>query len=168
MKFSFLLSRHYLKSCLPLSALLAVGGLGDAQACWTEGVISTSADSATFVFGADMDGDGDLDTLSASSNEDKIAWYENLAGDGASWSAHVISTSANGAHSVFAADVDGDGDLDALSASWLDDKIAWYENLAGDGSSWSTHVISTSADGANSVFAVDVDGDGDLDALSAS
>ena len=30
---------------------------------------------------------------------------------------------------MFAADVDGDGDLDVLSASAIDGKIAWYENL---------------------------------------
>ena len=40
---------------------------------------------------------------------------------------HVISTSADGANTVFAADVDGDGDMDVLSASSRDDKIAWYE-----------------------------------------
>ena len=33
---------------------------------------------------------------------------------------------------MFAADVDGDGDLDVLSASYDDDKIAWYENLPGE------------------------------------
>ena len=33
---------------------------------------------------------------------------------------------------MFAADVDGDGDLDVLSASGNDDKIAWYENLDSD------------------------------------
>ena len=41
---------------------------------------------------------------------------------------NIISTDADGARSVFAADVDGDGDLDVLSASLRDDKIAWYEN----------------------------------------
>ena len=62
--------------------------------------------------------------------------------------------------------MDGDGDLDVLSASAYDDKIAWYEN---DGSqSFTPHTISTAADGAVSVFAADVDGDGDLDVLSAS
>ena len=59
---------------------------------------------------------------------------------------HVISTSADGANTVFAVDLDGDSDLDVLSASYNDDKIAWYEN---DGSeSFTEHVISTSADGA--------------------
>ena len=46
----------------------------------------------------------------------------------------MIATAADGANSVFAADVDGDGDLDVLSASSIDDKIAWYENTTGSGS----------------------------------
>ena len=79
---------------------------------------------------------------------------------------HTISTSADGANSVYAADVDADGDMDVLSSSSDDDKIAWYEN---DGSeSFTEHAISTSADGANTVYAIDVDGDGDMDVLSAS
>ena len=47
----------------------------------------------------------------------------------------VITTQAYGALSVYAADVDGDGDTDVLSASTDDDKIAWYENLDGFGTS---------------------------------
>ncbi len=43
----------------------------------------------------------------------------------------VISSTARGAWSVFATDVDGDGDIDALSASVSDDKIAWYKNDGG-------------------------------------
>ena len=72
---------------------------------------------------------------------------------------YVISYPAFGANTVHTADVDGDGDMDVLSASFNDDKIAWYEN---DGSeSFTEHAISTSAWGAWSVYAVDVDGDGD-------
>ena len=42
---------------------------------------------------------------------------------------HVFAQSeTNGSTSVYAADPDGDGDLDVLSASYGDDKIAWYEN----------------------------------------
>ena len=79
---------------------------------------------------------------------------------------YSISTSADGGYSVYAADVDGDGDMDVLSASYADDKIAWYENDGSEG--FTEHAISTSADGAISVFAADVDGDGDMDVLSAS
>jgi hypothetical protein len=67
---------------------------------------------------------------------------------------------------VFAADVDGDGDTDVLSASNVDDKIAWYENNGSQ--NFISHTIAFGVDGASSVFAADVDGDGDTDVLSAS
>jgi hypothetical protein len=40
----------------------------------------------------------------------------------------IVQSETNGPTCVYAADLDGDGDLDVLSASELDDKIAWYEN----------------------------------------
>ncbi|MCP4709891.1 MAG: T9SS type A sorting domain-containing protein, partial [Planctomycetes bacterium] len=59
--------------------------------------------------------------------DDKFAWD---AEDGGQYSTtHLVAPEADGAQSVYAADVDGDGDLDVLSASFEDDKIAWYENL---------------------------------------
>ena len=78
---------------------------------------------------------------------------------------HTITTGAIGANSVYAEDVDGDGDIDVLSASEGDNKIAWYEN-DGNGN-FTTHIITTAADDAQSVYAIDVDGDGDMDVLSA-
>ena len=38
---------------------------------------------------------------------------------------HTISTSADGAYDVHGVDVEGEGDMDVLSASTKDDKIAW-------------------------------------------
>ena len=133
---------------------------------WAYHEITT--DGAYWVFGIDLDGDGDVDALSASFGDDTIAWYENLDGSGGSWSYHEIYTAADGALAVFGIDLDGDGDVDALSASWYDATIAWYENLDGSGGSWSYHEISTAADGPREVFAIDVDGDGDVDVLSAT
>ncbi|UCC32643.1 MAG: VCBS repeat-containing protein [Phycisphaerales bacterium] len=92
---------------------------------FTERVISTAADVACSVFATDLDGDGDTDVLSASRLDDKIAWYESDGGWPPTFTERVISTAADGAHSVFATDLDGDGDIDVLSASDLDDKIAW-------------------------------------------
>jgi hypothetical protein len=79
----------------------------------------------------------------------------------------VISTNADGAYSVYAIDLDGDGDNDVLSASANDDKIAWYIN-DGNGNFSTEQIISTNANGATSVYAIDIDGDGDNDVLSAS
>ena len=91
-------------------------------------IITTIANGARGVYAEDLDGDGDMDVLSASRGDDKIAWYEN-DGDGNFGSQQIITTNANYALSVYATDLDGDGDMDVLSASWDDDKIAWYENL---------------------------------------
>ena len=93
---------------------------------WTfdNSVISSSADGARSVYAVDIDNDGDMDVLSASYDDDKIAWYENDGASIPSFTARTISTSADGAHSVYATDIDNDGDMDVLSASFLDDKIA--------------------------------------------
>jgi len=129
-----------------------------------ENTISTTAAGATFVYATDVDGDGDMDVLSASFLDNKIAWYENNGSQ--VFTERVISTTADGARSAYATDVDGDGDMDVLSAFFTDDKIAWYEN---DGSQvFTERVISTTSNGAQSVYATDVDGDGDMDVLSAS
>ena len=129
-------------------------------------LISTAAIGSASLYTADLDGDHDLDVLSASSFGRRIAWYEN-DGSGQFSGQRLISTTANGAQSVYATDLDGDGDLDVLSASANDNKIAWYEN-DGLGQFTSEKLISVVADGAQSVHAADLDGDGDMDVLSAS
>ena len=80
----------------------------------------------------------------------------------------ALTTTADGARSVVAADIDEDGDLDVLSASQLDDTVGWFENLDGAGAFGARVEISTLAGGAASVVAPDIDGDGDLDALAAA
>ena len=85
----------------------------------------------------------------------------------------VISSSASDARSVYATDLDGDGDADVLSGSHTDNKIAWYEYVgAGNGVNGGAfgpqQVITNSADRPSSVYATDLDGDGDADVLSAS
>ena len=129
---------------------------------------SSSANGARSVFAADMDGDGDMDILSASEIDDTIAWYENDGNANPTFAAADISTDADGAYDVFAVDIDGDGDMDIVSASANDNTIAWYENDGNANPTWTKAVIDTNAVNAKSVFAADMDGDGDMDILSAS
>ncbi|MEZ6120063.1 MAG: FG-GAP-like repeat-containing protein [Pirellulaceae bacterium] len=130
--------------------------------------VGDSAAQASSVFAADIDNDGDLDIVTASDNDNSIAWYPNQDGLGSFGSRNVISTEVLGSYSVTAADIDGDGDVDVISASLMDDKIAWYENLDGAGTFGTQNVVTDTADGAESVRAADLDGDGDLDLLVAS
>lgn len=138
------------------------GNFGDQR------IISFDARFAAAVFVIDLDADGDVDVLSASINDDKIAWYENTDGRGTFSRQKIITTEALAANSVFAIDADGDGDVDVFSASSVDNTIAWYENLDGKGMFGEKQVITESADGATDVVVIDVDGDGDVDVFSAS
>lgn len=130
--------------------------------------ISTAIDRARGLVVADIDGDGDPDLVSGAPVDDIVSWHENTAGDGSAWTTHEIFTAADGVRQVFAADVDGDGDVDVLDASFDDGTIRWFENVDGSGSMWSDHTIATGVSGAFSVFAADIDGDGDLDAASGA
>ncbi len=77
-----------------------------------------------------MDKDGDIDILSASSGDEKIAYYDNSDGAG-TFTQYVINDNAFGANDVVGADINQDGQIDIVSASSGDSKIVWYQN-SGD------------------------------------
>ena len=135
-------------------------------------IISTEAALARDVYAADLDGDNDMDVLSTSVGDEKVAWYENTDGLGNFGPQNIISQSLNDPVDVCTADLDGDNDLDILVASkgnsQYESKVVWYENTDGLGNFSDYIVISEFVQGAIAVFAADLDGDTDLDVLSAS
>ena len=144
--------------------------LGDGQFDGAK-VIATSITQVNSIVAADVDHDGDMDVLSASPGNNTIAWHQNLDGSGTFASPRVITDEALHARSVYVADLDGDGDSDVLSASARDDTVAWHENLDGIGTFGIRRLISVpnvTESRANFVSAADLDGDGDLDVLTAS
>jgi hypothetical protein len=131
-------------------------------------IISASIAGAKCVFAKDMDGDLDLDIISGAYWGDFIAWHENTDGKGNFADPRIISDLADDPLDVYAADMDGDGDADVLSASQVDKKIAWYENLDGTGNFGTQQILSNNVTGANSVAACDLDKDGDNDVMATS
>lgn len=141
---------------------------GAVRPSFTRHIVSTTADYAESVFAIDINNDGAIDILSASRNDNTIAWYQNSGGFNPTFTKHIVSSDAMSARSVYAADMDNDGDIDILSASYDDDTVAWYENDGTLSPLFQKHVVTSSANGAASVYVADVNGDGLVDILSAS
>ncbi|MCB0453683.1 MAG: VCBS repeat-containing protein, partial [Aequorivita sp.] len=140
-------------------------GLGNFA---TQRIITSSLQETTTVIAADIDGDNDMDVIATSKVLDRIVWFENLDGLGTFGTQSLITSTADGAIGLYAADLDSDGDMDVLSASYLDNKIAWYENTDGLGTFGPQRILTNSALSTRDVYAADLDGDGDMDVIAAS
>lgn len=117
---------------------------------------------AYWVYAEDIDGDGDLDLVTAAF--DAIDWWEN---DGAQdFTRHTIDTRMQGAWSAHADDMDNDGDIDVLACSPTDDEVVLWLN---DGNqNFDTRIIIDSEGlDPETVITEDVDQDGDRDILAA-
>jgi hypothetical protein len=139
-------------------------GVGGA---WLQRTLDAEFTWASYVHVADVDSDDDYDVLGTSKYLDDVVWWENLDGEGTSWSRHVVDGDFDGAVCVYAADVDSDDDLDVLGAADGADDITWWENTDGSGGSWTEHTVDGDFDMAETVHAADMDSDGDLDVLGA-
>ncbi|MBI1266535.1 MAG: hypothetical protein GC193_03785 [Cryomorphaceae bacterium] len=131
----------------------------------TENIVSTSDGGAYEIISTDIDGDGDLDIVSANFFGNDIKWHSN-DGTGQFTSNAIVTSTAGNANDVLAADLDKDGDMDLISTSQLDNKLAWYQN---DGvGNFGPQIIIGTLNGAEGVFAADLNGDGELDLVSCS
>ena len=140
-----------------------MGTFGEKQS------ITTDADNGGDVFAVDLDNDGDIDILSASDNDNKIAWYENLDGTGSFGPQQIIENNFNGdVNSVYASDIDLDGDMDVLASFSSNQIINWYENSDGQGTFGSAQMVATNVGAVSDLMASDVDLDGDMDIVAVS
>ncbi|MBX2828803.1 MAG: T9SS type A sorting domain-containing protein [Flavobacteriaceae bacterium] len=156
-----------------------VNGVGNNELFWFENLdglgsfgsaqlITNTATNARSIFVADLDGDDDLDIVSSDSGDYTVTWFENVDGNGTFGSERIIAGSALGVAEIFVADLNGDLDMDVVTVTNGDDRVAWHENLDGLGNFGPQQVITNSADFAISVYAVDLDNDNDVDVISAS
>ena len=150
-----------------------------------EHVVTTQADAPRALAVADIDGDGLLDVVVISTNDDTVAWYEQTRIDGATeedpdapdlvvFLRHVVTTQANSPRALALVDLNDDALLDIAVVSSADDTVAWYEQKRTDGATtedpeapdivtFVEHVLSTSTNGAQAVAAGLFDSDATVD-----
>ena len=125
---------------------------------------------------ADLDGDGLLDLVAASSNDNAVSWFRNEGISNESYAEgnlipefsikKQITWSSLGSRIVTVADIDADGDIDVIGASYYDSSLRWFEN---DGTgSFEPHLISSAVNEGQGVFVADINNDGTVDVVSAS
>lgn len=132
---------------------------------WATHLIDGYFNGAHCILGVDLDGDEDMDVLGAAGLHNDVTWWRNDGGDPIVWTEQVVDSYFYGGHSVYADDMDGDGDMDILGAAAYGNEITWWENCGGDPLVWLPHVVATGYEMAVTVYAADIDGDGDQDVL---
>lgn len=80
---------------------------------------------------------------------------------------HQVADNLKGAESVCGVDMDRDGDMDMLTATYSKNDVTWWEN-DGDESFAQHSIFNYQYNGVVSVFPGDLDSDGDVDVVSAS
>ena len=131
----------------------------------------------------DLDGDGDPEIVSLWSNGSKVVVHDNDGSGHSGFTRRQISVDptwpcfpceVRGAGVIFnprtarLADVDADGDMDFITASFEGNGIHWWDNDGAQPPGFVPRLISigvNNASGANAAVPADVDRDGDLDVL---
>lgn len=114
---------------------------------------------------ADFDGDGDEDVVIARGDigKNQVIWYEKINGEDNYGSANVLFSEHQSVDQVYAADIDGDEDMDIVLNKPVGDNLGihWFENLDGQGNFSTYQVIDHYP--IDFIQMEDVDLDGDLD-----
>ena len=164
---------------------IVAGTLGDASSAslswyqndgsqnFVQNTITTvgmTADLVRDVAVEDIDGDGDLDIVSASQSDNRIAWWSN---DGlGNFTQNIVSTTLVSPRSVVTADFDGDGDMDIIAGGRATSPtsaptIIWFDNDGSEVFTARTVATLSTIGQVTSIAIADMDGDADLDIVAA-
>jgi hypothetical protein len=135
--------------------------------------------SGDFTFGrvhlvatADLDGDGDIDIVSASDDDDSLTLFFQDPPDSTfpsepNFSQGVVLSTGNHPRAIATADLDGDGDVDIVTADLESDTLSvFFQDPPGNFPMAASKTMAVQD--PTYVATGDLDGDGDLDIVSSS
>ncbi len=134
------------------------------------GTVASNFNGAFGVEGGDIDLDGDDDVIGAAYVDNEVAWFENVNGDGSSFTKHTIDNNLPGASYIHWLDIDGDGDKDIVATGYGDtsgnnSQVVIYYN---DGAqNFTKTIIDDNIKGATTFTVQDFDGDNIFDIMVA-
>jgi len=139
--------------------------IGDS---WDEHIFADWPEDAVVKVG-DINNDGKLEVALTKTEEvHRISWFEVPSNPEDRWIEHVIDNAVDCAHSLAIHDMDGDGNLDIITAEQhysAEKRVMIYYNR-GNGLEWEQQVIGNT--GSHSLCIADIDGDGRPDIMGAN
>lgn len=119
----------------------------------------------------DINGDGHMDVIySSSEGVADVNWWTPVNGDPTGlWKSHTVIRQLERAHTLQAADIDLDGDLDLVVGQMHTSsaaEISVFYNIGGSATKWSRQVIGKG--GLHNGVVADIGNDGDFDIYGAN
>jgi hypothetical protein len=136
-------------------------------------------ESTGFIYVHDVNGDKRPDIISSMAHNYGVFWLER--GEGNTWTKRVIDDSWSQPHAMSLVDLNRDGRPDLVTGKrYMAHNgrdpgereplgVYWYEYLPGNPVEWVKHVVDygSRAGGGMQIPVIDLDGDGDLDFVTA-
>jgi len=130
------------------------------------GIATPYTEGGLKVMIVDIDANGVNDILTTTNLDRKLTWYKNL-GNRTFDEGTVISAGYISGFSLDIGDIDGDGEIDIVVNTPNYRKTSWFQNLDGEGNFGPPIEIGSRNLNLQSLFLMDIDGDGDLDLIGS-
>ena len=131
-------------------------------------IVDDNIHGTASIYCYDLDNDGDIDILGAVLEDNAIVYWQNNGAKPINWKREIIDSQFIAAMSVYAADVDGDKDMDVIGAAGGQSEISLWINEGNEPIIWKKQIIREDFLFAHEVYANDLDLDGDADILGVS